>query len=213
MSDTILDHKRYFRVTLTGYGGERVYGSLTQEQYEFWKDLDEEDIIAHAFWDPWEENDENPIFDEEDPRFLGNWNEFDDLLHENGVSEDAAYITVEEYDSEEYDSNLISTLFDTMSWEDFQTKYNSSVDEDDFEEVVENAQYVFTGYSSEKGTFGDYSIVTNGADFDPSKLAFMLTSNPQEVTLEATEYDGVEIYNDGGDTTGKGYYASIWKIS
>jgi len=213
MSDTILDHKRYFRVTLTGYGGERVYGSLTQEQYEFWKDLDEEDIIAHAFWDPWEENDENPIFDEEDPRFLGNWNEFDDLLHENGVSEDAAYITVEEYDSEEYDSSLISTLFDTMSWEDFQTKYNSSVDEDDFEEVVENAQYVFTGYSSEKGTFGDYSIVTNGADFDPSKLAFMLTSNPQEVTLEATEYDGVEIYNDGGDTTGKGYYASIWKIS
>lgn len=213
MSDTILDHKRYFRVFLTGYGGERVYGSLTQEQYEFWKDLDEEDIIAHAFWDPWEENDENPIFDEEDPRFLGNWNEFDDLLHENGVSEDAAYITVEEYDSEEYDSSLISTLFDTMSWEDFQTKYNSSVDEDDFEEVVENAQYVFTGYSSEKGTFGDYSIVTNGADFDPSKLAFMLTSNPQEVTLEATEYDGVEIYNDGGDTTGKGYYASIWKIS
>ena len=213
MSDTILDHKRYFRVTLTGYGGERVYGSLTQEQYEFWKDLDEEDIIAHAFWDPWEENDENPIFDEEDPRFLGNWNEFDDLLHENGVSEDAAYITVEEYDSEEYDSSLISTLFDTMSWEDFQTKYNSSVDEDDFEEVVENAQYVFTGYSSEKGTFGDYSIVTNGADFDPSKLAFVLTSNPQEVTLEATEYDGVEIYNDGGDTTGKGYYASIWKIS
>ena len=41
----------------------------------------------------------------------------------------------------------------------------------------------------------------------------MLTSNPQEATLEAIEYDGVEIYNDGGDTTGKGYYASIWKIS
>ena len=207
------DTKRYFRVFLSGYGGERVYGSLTQEQYEFWKDLDEEDIIAHAFRDPWEENDENPIFDDEDPRFLGYWHENDDLFHENGVSEDAAYITVEEYDSEEYDSSLISTLFDTMSWEDFQTKYNSSVDEDDFEEVVENAQYVFTGYSSEKGTFGDYSIVTNGADFNPSKLAFMLTSNPQEATLEAIEYDGVEIYNDGGDTTGKGYYASIWKIS
>jgi len=207
------DTKRYFRVFLSGYGGERVYGSLTQEQYEFWKDLDEEDIIAHAFLDPWEENDENPIFDDEDPRFLGYWHENDDLFHENGVSEDAAYITVEEYDSEEYDSNLISTLVDTISWEDFQTKYNSSVDNIDVAEVVENTQYVFTGYSSEKGTFGDYSIVTNGADFDPNKLTFMLTSNPQEATLEAIEYDGVEIYNDGGDTTGKGYYASIWKIS
>ena len=40
----------------------------------------------------------------------------------------------------------------------------------------------------------------------------MLTSNPQEVILEAIEYDGVEIYNDGGDTTGKGYSAEIWKI-
>ena len=95
------DTKRYFRVFLSCYGGESVYGSLTQEQYEFWKDLDEEDIIAHAFWDPWEENNENPIFDDEDPRFLGYWHENDDLFHENGVSEDAAYITVEEYDSEE----------------------------------------------------------------------------------------------------------------
>ena len=102
---------------------------------------------------------------------------------------------------------------DRISWQDFQTKYNSTVDENDLEEVLENTQYVFSGYSSEKGIFGDYSIVTNGADFDPNKLTFMLTSNPQEVILEAIEYDGVEIYNDGGDTTGKGYYASIWKIS
>jgi len=207
------DTNRYFRVFLSGYGGERVYGSLTQEQYEFWKDLDEEDIIAHAFWDPWEENDENPIFDDEDPRFLGYWHENDDLFHENGVSEDTAYITVEEYDGKEYNSNLISTLFDRISWKDFQTKYNSSVDEDNLKEVVENAQYVFTGYSSEKGCFGDYSIVTNGADFDPTNLGFILTSAPYEVILEATEYDGVEIYNDGGDTTGKGYSAEIWKIS
>ena len=207
------DTKRYFRVFLSGYRGERVYGSLTQEQYEFWKDLDEEDIIAHAFWDPWEENDENPIFDDEDPRFLGYWHENDDLFHEIGVGEDTAYITVEEYDGETYNSNNISTPLDRISWQDFQTKYNSTVDENDLEEVLENTQYVFSGYSSEKGIFGDYSIVTNGADFDPNKLTFMLTSNPQEVILEAIEYDGVEIYNDGGDTTGKGYYASIWKIS
>jgi hypothetical protein len=206
------DTKRYFRVFLSGYGGERVYGSLTQEQYEFWKDLDEEDIIAHAFWDPWEENNENPIFDDEDPRFLGYWHENDDLFHENGVSEDTAYITVEEYDGKEYNSNLISTLFDRISWKDFQTKYNSTVDENDLEEVLENTQYVFSGYSSEKGIFGDYSIVTNGADFDPTNLGFILTSTPYEVILEATEYDGVEIYNDGGDTTGKGYSAEIWKI-
>ena len=26
------------------------------------------------------------------------------------------------------------------------------------------------------------------------------------------EYDGVEIDNDGGDTNGKGYYASVWQL-
>jgi len=32
-----------------------------------------------------------------------------------------------------------------------------------------------------------------------------------EDLVYAVEYDGEEIDNDGGDTTGKGYYAYFWK--
>jgi hypothetical protein len=29
--------------------------------------------------------------------------------------------------------------------------------------------------------------------------------------LELTEYAGEDVDNNGGDTTGKGYYANIWE--
>ena len=32
-----------------------------------------------------------------------------------------------------------------------------------------------------------------------------------EDTITSVEYDGVDIDNGGGDTNGKGYYASVWK--
>jgi len=32
-----------------------------------------------------------------------------------------------------------------------------------------------------------------------------------EDTVTSIEYDGVDIDNNGGDTNGKGYSASVWK--
>ena len=32
-----------------------------------------------------------------------------------------------------------------------------------------------------------------------------------EDTVTGLEYDGIDIENNGGDTTGKGYSASVWK--
>jgi len=116
--------ERYYKVYLLGYGGEHVIGTLTKEQYDFWKDLEEEDIINHAFWDPWDESDENPVFDDTDPRFLGNWYDLDDLMHENGVSAENALITIEEVDSSDYDAKILETLIENVSWEEFVEKYN-----------------------------------------------------------------------------------------
>ena len=201
---------RYFTIQLAGYGGETVCGTLTKEQYDFWKDLEEEDIIAHAFWDPYEENDDNPVFDDSDKRFLGYWNELDDLYHDNAVTADSCYITITEVDSLEYDAKTITEVVD-QSFNDFQEKYNPVCDELDEEDVGENSAYGFTGFSSEKGTFGDYLIETEG-DLDITKLRFCLTLNPNgDTMLELTEYAGEDVDNNGGDTTGKGYYANIWE--
>tara|TARA_R110000744_G_scaffold264979_1_gene379142 strand:- start:866 stop:1474 length:609 start_codon:yes stop_codon:yes gene_type:complete len=200
---------RYFRVQLSGRGGETVCGSLTEEQYHFWKDLEESDIINHAFDDPYEENDTNPVFDPEDPRFLGYWNELDDLYHGNAVTADSCYITITEVNSVDYQATDIAELVD-QSWTEFEAEHTPDCDEED-EEDPGDAQYGFTGYSDEKGTFAECLIQTDG-DFDIAKLKFCLTLNPNSDTiLEIIEYNGEDVDIDYGDTTGKGYYASIWE--
>ena len=201
---------RYFRVQLSGRGGETVCGSLTEEQYHFWKDLEESDIINHAFDDPYEENDTNPVFDPEDPRFLGYWNELDDLYHGNAVTADSCYITITEVNSADYLATDIAELVD-QSWTEFKAQYSPECYEVDEEEIGEDTPYGFTGFSSEKGTFAEYIIETKG-NLDLSKLKFCLTLDPNSDTmLEITEYAGEDVDIEYGDTTGKGYYANVWE--
>lgn len=230
--------KRYFRVTIHGYGGEIVLGRLTEEQYDFWEPFEEEQIIAHAMWDPYEESDENPIYDDEDPRWLGQWYECDDIEHVNGADADSAYVTIEEVSSAEYDAKHIADVVETMSWNDFKQKYepkltenvidldealypNGFYEEDDADgeegepKPLDNGDiptpYVFFGMSAEKGTFGLYPIETDGEDLDIGALEFYTTQVPQsDNILELVNYKDQEIYNDGGDTNGKGYYAQVW---
>ena len=56
---------RHYRIYIGGYGGEQCFGAITKEQYEFWKDLEEHHLISHMM-DPYEEDDDNPVFDSED---------------------------------------------------------------------------------------------------------------------------------------------------
>jgi hypothetical protein len=65
-------------------------------------------------------------------------------------------------------------------------------------------------YSSEKGTFFDGIIETVG-EFDIKKLKAVINEYPNgEDIVDGLLYDGVDIENQGGDTNGKGYYASVW---
>ena len=92
---------RYYRILIQGYGGEQCFGSLTKEQYDFWKDMEEEHIISHMI-DPYEECDENPVFDDTDPRLIGEYYEQEDIMHINATASDSAYITIDEYDGAEW---------------------------------------------------------------------------------------------------------------
>ena len=61
-------------------------------------------------------------------------------------------------------------------------------------------------------------------DFDPEDMSFTVFCTSTKLTIVTTEYmngedtissveyDGVEIDNEGGDTNGKGYYASVWQL-
>ena len=72
--------------------------------------------------------------------------------------------------------------------------------------------YVFYGMSAEKGTFFDGVVhVNDGSKFDPTKLTIFVEAQPNgDTIISKVTYNGWTIDNNGGDTTGKGYYAAVW---
>ena len=84
-----------YEVELYGYGGEFVFGTLTKEQYDFWIENEGDGLDSHVFWDPYDDADgDNPITDEEDPRFLGYWHDLDDIEHVCGADVDSCRVVV-----------------------------------------------------------------------------------------------------------------------
>ena len=214
---------RYFQVELGGYGGESVYAKVSKEAYDFWsqKDLDFnlEDYLFNAE-EFIEENDipeaANFLYSKEDD-FYQEWYELEDELeHSYGVEYNNCWITVEETDTEEYNSE---TLQDVMSGIDLSTlteEHDIDVDSEQFDldkfADDDGNNYVLYAMSMEKGTFFSTTIESTTGDFNPKKLKFdtMEMPNGDEI-VTSVMYNDEELDGLGnGDTRGKGYSADIW---
>jgi hypothetical protein len=220
---------RYYRIHISGYGGEAAYMSISKEAHDFWKhildDHGDNDLVTYMVADdPEEYNFENIdsvppeadfLMDED---FKRPWYEsHTEYEHQWGPEFGSAYMDIDEVDSPEYNANVINEV---MSREGVEDMCNRIGDETDWEVELydstecyagEDVEYVAQMYSSEKGSFFDGIIETVGA-FDPKKLVFRLSEYDNgEQSITAVEYDGVDVDNQGGDTNGKGYYASVWK--
>ena len=148
--------------------------------------------------------------------------EFD---HTWGATYDEAYVEIDKVDSAEYGAKYIETIVDR---EEFGVYINevsernsdadndiwcepTEVDHDYGNKYPEKGRYICQVISSEKGTFFETVIETPGL-FDETKLKWMIAEAPNgEDLIYGAEYDGEEVYNDGGDTTGKGYYVYFYK--
>ena len=136
--------------------------------------------------------------------------------HENTVSEDYAWINVDEVDSGEYDAENLDRIVISES----VGEYTSTIEEESDYEVsilqyedseMPEAEYIVQMVSSEKGCFFDGIIETTG-DFDPKKLRIYSKEFPNgEDMITGVEYEGEMLDNVGGDTTGKGYSAAVWE--
>lgn len=177
-----------YTIEINGRGAEMVMGKITKEAYEHWsvKDEFDEGLQSHLFWDPYEEEDGNDVTDDEDPRFLGQWFELDDIEHAYGAFID--YCVVSVYNE---DGDLI------WSTEDPIIKNTSIEDPDDYE-----AGYYIKCWNSEKGNF--YQADFDAKVFDPDKLNFYATNMDNDVVITHVEYAGEDLDNVGGDTVGKG---------
>ena len=222
---------RFYRVSITGYGGEAAYMNLSKEAFEFWNTHSEEHGDSDLTQYLTNEDPEDCDYDEleivpKEADFLTSYGEDDyksnwfeaptEFLHQNGVEYGSAYITVDEVDSIEYRSKHITDVIDGERLielvDKIQEDSNYEIELlDHGEELPDEGEYVCQLYSSEKGSFFDAVIETVG-DFDVKKLKFMINEYPNgEDVIDGVEYDSVELDNNGGDTSGKGYSAHVWK--
>lgn len=197
-------------LSLWGYGGEIAMGRLTQEQYDFWKDKEEADVIYHCTsWGDDEEFEEECGYTvPEEAKFCTDGSWYDTPGHLDNMSgvefSDHCSIGVVDEDGNE--------IFDErLGWGLEEHGVNIDSDEN-FASNFDGVNHYFCFQSTEKGTFfsGDIHLTE---PFDPKKLLITTIDFEGWELVANVQYDGEEVDGfDGYDTTGKGYYASINKV-
>jgi hypothetical protein len=224
---------RFYRIQLNGYGGESAYMSISEKAHDFWKSVCEDhgdyDLSAYMTSDdddePDFENVENVpdeaqfLHDVDDNNYKRPWYEsHTEFEHSYGVEWGSAYIVVDEVDSMEYSASHVADVIEGENLSDMLNELDEAsgyelepVTMGCADEVPEGTEFIAQMYSSEKGQFFDGVIETIG-EFDIKKLKVYTTEYLNgEDTITGIEYEGIDIENEGGDTNGKGYSASVWK--
>ena len=227
-----LKGQRFYRFVLSGYGGESAYINIDNKAFEFWnahieKHESDADLVNYMTCDDSEDyefNDLEHVPEEADflsikgEQYKWQWYEAEgEFLHQMGVEYDGAYITVEEVESADYNSNTINMLIEGESVsalnEQVGTESNWETEITDWGEpdgIDDQGDYVAQMFSSEKGIFIEGTITTVG-DFNPNKLSIRIDEYPNgDEVINGLTYNDIELENEGGDTIGKGYYAQIW---
>jgi hypothetical protein len=224
---------RFYRIQLSGYGGESAYMGISKAALEFWSAHTEEhgdnDLVEYMIADDvedcdFDELDEVPVEaqflnDADDDMYKRPWYEsHTEFEHSHGVEWGSAYLTVTEVESSEYGADIVGDE-DVVNREPLQEYLNNLEEANNYEiELTEmgcaddepDCEAIAQLYSSEKGCFFEGIIETVG-EFDPKKLKVYTTEYLNgEDTVSSIEYNGVEVENNGGDTAGKGYSAHVW---
>lgn len=220
---------RYYRLIIAGYGGESAYMSISKEAFEFWEqnlkqngDNDLVEYMLNASDDDCDYDDIDDLPDfanflkDEDGDISPWFESHTEFEHTHGATYDSSWISVDEVSSIDYNSKKISEVLDSTDISELngdvgeETDYAVELVVMDCCDDDPDADYIAQIYSSEKGVFFEGTVLAYG-DFDPKKLKIYTTEYLNgEDTIDSIEYDGVEVENDGADTRGKGFSASVW---
>ena len=221
---------RFYRIQLWGYGGESAYLNVSKAVHDFWQPICEEhgdsDLVNYMVNEDPEDYDFDNVevvppeadflteFDNEDYKYP--WYEApNEIVHQYGVEYGSARVTIEEISTGDYNADIVSEVVDSEELQEYldgvmeATDYEVDLVESD-EDFGNEGDYTLQMTSSENGTFFEGRFETFG-EFDPKKLKVIFTEYPNgEDTVTSILYNDVDVDNDGGDTHGKGYYASVW---
>jgi hypothetical protein len=209
---------RYYRLSISGYGGEGAYLGLSQEAWEYWKnkiDTDGDESLIDYLVDP-------DTFDGDLSRdadfqcdaegYRHAWYESPhEIVHQYGVDINSCYITINEVETENISSDIVDAIIDSKEFSEFREEHKLW-DNVEVEDIVEDEQpYMLQAHSAEKGVFYE-GVLTVQGKFDPTKLTFHTIEhwNGDEV-IDEILYNDELVENFGADTRGKGFSVHLWK--
>ena len=192
--DTLKFTPRTYKISMWGYGGEKVMGTTTQEVWNYCMEnqVDLSDIAWNS--DACEEMDLDADMLPFPP---GSWYECDNIAHTNGVSRDAGTLQIED----ENGNTVFEKSLDALDGSSDDSPEWSCIDES-FIGSRKKGEIVFVGSSNEKGTFyeSDFELT---APFDVTKLTLCYEEVDGEEIVSGVQYDGEDLDNWGGSTDGK----------
>jgi hypothetical protein len=192
------------RIMLSGYGGECYIGSVSREDYEFFKSR-QIDIEQYATdWDDGGRFKDVP----DQHRFFspGQPYDCDNLFHQSGATmDDSSYLTVMNDDTRE---DIFETNLRIGNLEDQGIEVECS---EEFDSVdLNDGDVIFWSGQGEKGCFFDGEI-TLRRPFDPRLLKITYAAGDGWDISSSVTYDGEEVDGfDGYSTTGKWTEHKFW---
>ena len=200
--ETLKFTPRTYKITLWGYGGEVVMGTVDREIYDYFRRrrLD----VSNFAWDS-DYAEEHNIPEEMWPFPPGSWYECDNMAHVNGVERSSGTLLLED----ENGDKVLEMSLDEINGLDGGPEIEFG--DEAFIDSEPPGTVVFIGYSNEKGTFFEGEIDLT-APFDITKLTVVIDDIDGSDIIGGLHYNGIDIENWGGDTTGKssefGFYVA-----
>jgi hypothetical protein len=182
---------RTYKIMLWGYGGEYVMGTVERKIYDYFKQR--RLSVSDYAWG----GDETDIPEEMQPFPPGSWYECSDMCHTSGVDRNSGTIQI---DDENGETIYQKSTEDLDGYSDDSPEW--SCNEEVWIDEKDPGTVVFIGVSNEKGTFFEADLELT-QPFDATKLTLIYDEVDGNEIINRIEYDGVELDNYGGDTSGK----------
>jgi hypothetical protein len=187
-----------YKINIWGYGGEKVMGTVDRKIYDYFKHR-RLNLMDYA-WDS-DYAEENNIPEEMQPFPSGSWYECDDMGHAHGANRNAGTLQIEDENGDVvYEKRLEDISGMGADGDEPEPEWGGG--EEVWIDEKPAGTVVFIGCSNEKGTFFEADLPLT-APFDISKLTLNYDEIDGEELVNGVEYDGEQIDNWGGDTSGK----------
>lgn len=188
---------RTYKISMWGYGGERVMGTVSREVYDYC--LKNQVDLSEIAWSDEDTVQEDMGLDLDMLPFPpGSWYECDDMGHTNGVSRNAGTLQIED----ENGNVVFEKSLDDIVGGGCDGEPDWSCNDEVWVGSKPKGTAVFVGISNEKGTFFEADVELR-APFDITKLELHYEEFDGEEIVTGVVYDGEDIDNWGGSTDGK----------